>query len=309
MIDMEQTFPHGSYPKIDTIWKRVPKGEVHAGSIIVGDWSTPEFEYLAQNEWIGTEKVDGTNIRVQYWGAIPHRARFFARDAGLVPPKLESKLQDIFWGEERMAAATKQFAGAWADDQCVTLYGEGYGAGIQKGGKYIPNGCDFVLFDVAIGDWWLKREAVEEIAHNLRIDVAPITFRGTLYDACHAVGLGMPSTWGNFEAEGLVLQPRTQMFTRQGKRIITKIKTKDYLRFVTPYGLSEPRSAKKETYAAVSGKIREDVAAGKVTLETLFLNKEEYAKALADGLADIRAGRTTPWSVMKEELALEPTLT
>ena len=47
----------------------------------------------------------------------------------------------------------------------VTLYGEGYGARIQKGGgKYLAKSCDFVLFDVKIGDWWLRREAVDEIA-------------------------------------------------------------------------------------------------------------------------------------------------
>jgi hypothetical protein len=49
------------YHKIQTIYKRYltnPKKP-----LIVGQWSEPEFEYLAGNRWQFTEKVDGTK-----WG-------------------------------------------------------------------------------------------------------------------------------------------------------------------------------------------------------------------------------------------------
>lgn len=47
------------YHKINTLFKRDEKN-----LIIEGDYSCPEFAYLAENEWTWTEKVDGTNIRV-----------------------------------------------------------------------------------------------------------------------------------------------------------------------------------------------------------------------------------------------------
>ena len=53
----------------------------------------------------------------------------------------------------------------------VTLYGEGFGAKIQKGGgNYIPNGQSFILFDVVIDGWLLQRKNVQDIATKLGID-------------------------------------------------------------------------------------------------------------------------------------------
>lgn len=34
----------------------------------------------------------------------------------------------------------------------VTIFGEGYGVKIQKGGNYIPDDVNFILFDVRFGN-------------------------------------------------------------------------------------------------------------------------------------------------------------
>ena len=52
------------YHKIQTIFKRNEANH----HIIEGEYSLPEFEYLKNNEWVFTEKVDGTNIRVMWNG-------------------------------------------------------------------------------------------------------------------------------------------------------------------------------------------------------------------------------------------------
>lgn len=44
------------YPKIQTVWKRDDRGK-----IIVGEFATPEIEFLSRCDWEWTEKVDGTN--------------------------------------------------------------------------------------------------------------------------------------------------------------------------------------------------------------------------------------------------------
>lgn len=54
------------YHKIQTVYKRNP--ETKFKTLLEGDFSLPEFEYLRDNAWVFTEKVDGTNIRVMFDG-------------------------------------------------------------------------------------------------------------------------------------------------------------------------------------------------------------------------------------------------
>ena len=102
-------------------------------------------------------------------------------------------------------------------------------ARIQKGGgNYKPDGVDFVLFDVLVAGWWLKREDVEKIAKSLNVDVVPIAGEGTLEYGVERVRNGLSSALGDFLAEGLVMKPLIELKTRAGNRIITKIKHKDF---------------------------------------------------------------------------------
>jgi len=112
------------------------------------------------------------------------------------------------------------------------LYGEGYGPKIQKGGGNYRQDQDFVLFDIKIGDWWLQRTDVEDIARKLNIDIVPIIGIGTLPDMVQKVRNGFNSAWSTtkltFKAEGIVARPEVELKTRSGHRVITKIKHKDF---------------------------------------------------------------------------------
>ena len=114
----------------------------------------------------------------------------------------------------------------------VCLYGEGYGAKIQKGGGNYRQDQDFVLFDICVGEWWLQREDVEKFALEFKLDIVPIIGEGTLYDAIDKVKNGIISQWGNFQAEGIVARPKIELKARDGNRIITKIKCRDFSREV-----------------------------------------------------------------------------
>lgn len=202
------------YPKIQSIYKRNEKTH----EFIEGVFSLPEFEYLKENLWVFTEKVDGTNIWVD-WDT--ERIRFGGRtDNAQIPTFLYNKLQEIF--------PVEKFESLYPHIP-MCLYGEGYGAKIQKGGKYIKDGVSFVLFDVLIDGWWLKRKDIEDIAHKLGTDIVPIVGYGTLADAVALIKEHtLKSKWGEFLAEGLVLKPKVELKTRAGDRIITKIKHTDY---------------------------------------------------------------------------------
>lgn len=215
------------YHKIQTVFKRDEKTK----QIVEGNYSMPEFEYLKDNEWVFTEKVDGTNIRVMYTGA---GVSFGGKtDDAQMPVFLLYKLQELFEGTAKRQLFKQIFEqpnneGEIPEPQ-VCLYGEGYGAKIQKGGgNYISDGVDFVLFDVKIGDWWLQREDVEDIAEKFGLKVVPIIGKGTLQDAIEMTRKGFNSQWGNFIAEGVIAKPSVELKTRRGDRIITKIKHRDF---------------------------------------------------------------------------------
>jgi len=208
------------YPKIDTVFKRDEKGR-----LIDGVYSRPEFEFLKDITWEFTEKIDGTNIRVS---ADPDNQCMIFKgrtDNAQIPTFLLDRLVGLF----SFAKFTEVF-----DLDCdVCLYGEGFGNKIQKiGKKYNPYGVDFVLFDVRINGLWLRRNDVEDIANKLGIKAVPCVGRGTLQDGIDIVRRGFFSAYSSSDdailAEGLVMRPVLELLDRRGRRIITKIKHKDF---------------------------------------------------------------------------------
>lgn len=206
------------YPKIQTVFKRDMSNK---GKIIEGCYSLPEIEYLKDNKWVFTEKVDGTNIRIEWCRGV---SRYFGgrTDNAQIPAFLVQRLEALF-------PLAKLDESIIAEVDTLCLYGEGYGARIQKGGgNYISDGVDFILFDVLVDGWWLKRADVGDVANRLSISIVPIIGTGTLNEGVKLVKDGIPSIWGNFPAEGIVMKPEVELKTRGGNRIITKIKHKDF---------------------------------------------------------------------------------
>lgn len=205
------------YHKIQSVFKRDMSKK---GRLILGDWTLPEFDYLKDNIWTFTEKVDGANIRVMFDG---ENVSFGGKtDNAQIPSRLVDRLRQYFPNESK-------FINAFGPGNSqVCLYGEGYGAGIQKIGGLYKQSQDFVLFDVKIGDWWLQRGDVEDVANKLGLDVVPIVGEGTLVDCINMVQTGLRSVWGDFRSEGIVARPKTELCTRGGQRLITKIKHCDF---------------------------------------------------------------------------------
>ena len=200
------------YSKIETLLNR----DKQTFGVIDGEWKLPEFEYLKDNQWEFTEKVDGTNIRVIWDG----------NDIFFKGKTDRADIPNFLYGRLEVDFIDKPFENIF--DESVCLYGEGYGGKIQKGGGNYRQDQGFVLFDVKCGDWWLKRADVEDIAEKLGIDIVPIVFKGTLHEMVYEVKRGFNSLWGNFPAEGLVARPAIELKDRSGHRVITKLKCKDF---------------------------------------------------------------------------------
>jgi len=214
------------YPHIDSVFKRDTKGK-----FLIGEYSQEEFKYLENNPWIWTEKIDGTNIRIMWDGKF---TTFGGKtDNAQLPSKLVEWLQNKF----QFADPNQyQMRNTFGEEGNVCLYGEGYGAGIQKGGGLYSAEQKFILFDVKIGHWWLKRDAIEDIATKLGLDVVPYIMMETLATMVNLVAKvaeenrNLPSALegATAQTEGFVGQPAVSLFSRKGERIITKIKVKDF---------------------------------------------------------------------------------
>ena len=205
------------YHKIETLFERDVNG---TKKLIEGKFRNETIEFLANNAWVFTEKIDGTNIRIHWDG---HKVEFAGRtDRAQIPNPLMDYLNNTFGSIEAEELFEQKFG-----ESDVILFGEGYGPKIQNGGAYRDD-VSFILFDVQIGDTWLKRESVEDIARTFGIDVVPIIFTGSLQQAVDYVKTKPKSTIGTANMEGLVGRPAVEMRDRMGRRVIVKIKVCDF---------------------------------------------------------------------------------
>jgi hypothetical protein len=208
------------YGKIETLYERDEK----SFKVRVGELKNRTYSLLKTWHW--TEKVDGTNIRCVWsggkltFGGKTDNAQIHADLIKWLYENVSAaKLQEMFPAEE----------GAGND---VVIYGEGYGAGIQKGGGDYSPVKKMIVFDVLVGGkWWLSYENVCDVASKLGLEVVPSFGEMTLEEATELVRKGFKSKCAvnrGKDAEGLVGRPLECLFDKKGHRLITKLKTKDF---------------------------------------------------------------------------------
>lgn len=206
------------YHKIETIFQRDTEG---TKKLIEGTFRNETVEFLKDCKWVFTEKIHGTNIRIHWDG---HKVSFGGRtNKAQIPSHLVNRLNELFLGD-----ANEQIFEQLFGETEVTFYGEGYGNQINGGNAYLGNKVDFIMFDISIGHFWLKRKDLEEIAQAFGVGVVPIIMEGTVEDAVTYVKTRPTSTIGMAKMEGLVGKPKIELKDRQGRRIIIKIKAEDF---------------------------------------------------------------------------------
>lgn len=208
------------YPKIETLYNRDMEG---SKELIRGDFRNETVEFLKNNEWVFTCKIDGTNIRI-FWDG--HTVTFGGRtDNAQIPVPLLNRLNALFSTSEAEELFEQNFG-----EKQVILFGEGFGGKIQGVGKQYRENEDFILFDVYMPeeDIWLKREAVEDIAKMFSIDVVPVLLTGTITEAEEYVKENATDPVFGATLEGVVGRPKIEINDRRGSRVIVKVKRKDY---------------------------------------------------------------------------------
>lgn len=210
------------YPKTDNLFKRDPDTHVLTDELV-----RPEFAQI--KHWLITEKIDGMNIRVQY--DQEHGLRYLGRsDKAQLPPDLVEHLAETF--------TLEKLGEVFPDVESFVIYGEGYGAGIQKGGGYSQT-KRFRVFDVLVeGTYWLKWADVLDVCAKLGANPVPCPGVYTVEEILEVFNVPEPlysfvaSLEGEFgtEAEGVIARTDPYLFDSRGRRIMFKYKLADHRR-------------------------------------------------------------------------------
>jgi hypothetical protein len=260
------------YQKINTIWKRDERNK-----IILGDYAMPEIEYLKDNIWEVTEKIDGTNMSFEIMfeqdGTIKDWNIHGKTEQANIPANLlnemnrlynlmieDDKLSNTFRLEKTNPETNKVEV---TYPYKVTIFGEGYGAKIQGGGRYSAT-PKFIVFDVMIQStengepMYLLRKNVEDICSKLSLDIVHCYGEVCLYTICDIIETIAKKVYTsnninnikksdynddyiqeymfshsaedeNLVIEGFVVKSPLGLKTRLGKNIVFKVKVKDYL--------------------------------------------------------------------------------
>lgn len=225
----KQKRSENTYQKINTLYKR----DIYNIIMQHYEWSCPEFEYLRTLLWDASEKIDGTNMRIEVtresvYGEVSNiddigniiGVKFNIEikgktDNAQIPPHLDKYMKETFTNDKVFASlGIKEYIPIeeWAEHGwCVskedptpvydkipekyTLYGEGYGMKIQKcGGRYLSNSVSFRGIDVKVNDTYLLRDNAMSIFEKLGADTVPYFGQMTIDEAIDFVRAGFIST-------------------------------------------------------------------------------------------------------------------
>lgn len=266
----KQKRSENTYQKINTIFKR------DANNVIMpyDEFAVPELEWLRDCKFDAEEKVDGTNTRIEVTRefitsdignniGIKWNVAYKGKTDNAQIPKMlyayltteltedkvlnalglskEMYVTDELMQEKTWSVLNTQFNVYELDETKIpkryTLYGEGYGTGIQSAGYYRKDNS-FIGFDVKVDDMYLLRENRDEIFKKLGVDIVPFVGKFTIDEAIEYVKKGFNSNIAEEThlAEGLVLRTPMGLKTRKGERIIFKVKTCDFNKYFVKYG-------------------------------------------------------------------------
>lgn len=268
----KQKRSENTYQKINTLYKR------DINNIIMQhyEWSCAEFEYLRSLLWDATEKIDGTNMRIEVEQhpvlklvsddiiGVEFRMSIKGKtDNAQIPPHLDKYMKETFdedlvfnaLGIEKYIPIEKWADHGWCvskDDltpvydkipTLYTIYGEGYGMKIQKGGgRYLSNSVSFRGFDVKVNDTYLLRDNAMSVFEKLGCETVPYLGQMTIDEAIEKVREGFISEISEdrtLMAEGLVLSSPLGLKNRRGERLIVKIKYMDFVKYRNKYGTDD----------------------------------------------------------------------
>lgn len=262
----KQKRSENTYQKINSVFNRDENNIIMPYDGLVN----PALEYLRNVKMYATEKINGTNLRIEVFPVedrditacetpaplkgVSYTVDFKGKtDNASIPPILFKHLQKNFPTDRVLAALglknyipVEEFEERrWLKEGIAkapkyTVYGEGYGKSVQKCGvRYIKDNAGFILFDVKVNELYLLPEVAKEIAQKLGCPYVPELEPMSIDEAielCKKTFLSKISEDPTLVAEGVVLKTPVGLLDRSGKRIIVKVKCEDFAKYYRRYG-------------------------------------------------------------------------
>jgi len=209
------------YPKVESLFNRDPKTNKVNGEI-----RRREFDLVTH--WVVSEKIHGQNVRI-HWDNDQEKVIYGSRKQ-TGPDSLPKDLIEFLDSKFTVEKMKEAFG-----NNPVTLFGEGYGPGINGGGN-LARRKQFALFDAWVKEkYWLEPDQLGGVGEHFGIETAPV-LKGflTLQEIIPMVRKGMNSTVAlkntgeTVIAEGVVCRTYPQLFMRDGSRLQFKLKTEDF---------------------------------------------------------------------------------
>jgi len=188
---------------------------------------------LPDGDWIITEKIDGTNIRIIFTKPDEEgnrKCHIGSRKLILNNADKSSKQYMDCLTEVNLHKLQEYFKDV---NSTVIIYGEGYGAGVQKGGIY-SSVKNFRVFDIRIGLAYQDFSHVQKVCVDNQLNLVPIvnTVNSVNYKDCVVALLNNKNTLikegSGGASEGLVYKFEPVLLNKYGERLIFKIKFKDF---------------------------------------------------------------------------------
>ena len=218
------------YASIETVFTR----DKETNKLNFGEIRMPEVECV--REWTISEKVDGTNIRVIYTlDGIQVKGRTDKAD-------LPSEAEDVVLRSTPLHQKAINYFTAYRErdlplEWSVTLYGELYGPGINKGGVYSPV-KKFRAFDLLLGEsWWTDDDEMRRICLDLgvptmprlaNIEKIPTTKDELLSIIPYSLVAENDNNTQSVVAEGIVGKPSHVLLDRHGHRVMWKLTGREF---------------------------------------------------------------------------------
>ncbi len=190
-------------------------------------------QQLPEGYWIKTEKIDGTNIRIIFTKPDEEGKRevlIGSRKLILNKDDKGSKQYLDCIKEINLNKLEEYFSDI---NSTIVIYGEGYGAGVQKGGIYSKE-KNYMVFDIKIGNAYQDFEYVHKVCMDNQLNTVPvhsdvekITYAGCL-KALKNFNNTLINEGDGGIPEGLVYKYEPVLLNKYGERLIFKIKRKDF---------------------------------------------------------------------------------
>lgn len=193
-------------------------------------------QYLPKGQWLKTEKIDGTNIRI------------------IITKPDEKGEREVLIGSRTLILneadkGSKQFLHCIKEvnlfklkeyfkevNSTIIIYGEGYGAGVQKGGMYAKE-KNYRVFDIRIGEAYQDFEYVKKVCIDNQLNLVPLMTEVSeiTYKECVNSLKNFTHTLINEgdggQPEGFVYKFDPVLLNKYGERLIFKVKHKDFREF------------------------------------------------------------------------------